>query len=453
MKIHVHDTTADTAADAAAALRRAILTAAARDGTPARWPDFVALHFNSDYVADVLREGLMRDGDQADDRACDDGGDDSQHAAPREAPHGGSAPGDTPTAGAPAEAPPRATSPGALHGASSCRGVMSGRGALTEAAVSAGAFCIDDPLGDYGTALCAISADCPAAQAAASALNRALVAAGRVGEAPDLIWLSPTPGQEEQVLAGIESVVGPGVPVVGGSAADNTVAGGWQIFDAAQCATEGVLVSVLFPSGTISLAYQNGYAPAGPRGVATQVEGRRLVRIDDRPAAQVYDEWSGVGILNDGASAQSNILAASTLRPLGRPVAADDRSDTYLLAHPSTVHPDGAIELFADVHEGEVLVQMQGDLDGLASRAGRVADLARTAADLRPQDIAGALMVYCGGCMLATQDRMDSVVSGIAVALPQVPFLGIFTFGEQGNIMGVGNRHGNLMISCVLFSK
>ncbi|NNJ67935.1 MAG: hypothetical protein HKP54_07825, partial [Boseongicola sp.] len=65
--------------------------------------------------------------------------------------------------------------------------------------------------------------------------------------------------------------------------------------------------------------------------------------------------------------------------------------------------------------------------------------------------IAGALMIYCGGCMLAVQEQLDDVAAGVREALPGVPFLGVFTFGEQGVVLDGRNRHGNLMISAIVF--
>ena len=34
-----------------------------------------------------------------------------------------------------------------------------------------------------------------------------------------------------------------------------------------------------------------------------------------------------------------------------------------------------------------------------------------------------------------------------------IPFIGTFTFGEQGFIPGVGNMHGNLVNSMIIFSE
>ena len=94
---------------------------------------------------------------------------------------------------------------------------------------------------------------------------------------------------------------------------------------------------------------------------------------------------------------------------------------------------------------------MTGTQNSLVERAGRVASLARAAGRMEDGPVAGALMVYCGGCMLSVQDRLHEVVEGVSTALGGAPFLGTFTFGEQGAILGAGNRHGNLMISCIVF--
>lgn len=53
--------------------------------------------------------------------------------------------------------------------------------------------------------------------------------------------------------------------------------------------------------------------------------------------------------------------------------------------------------------------------------------------------------------MLSVRDDMDRVVAGVNAALGGAPFIGAFTFGEQGPLIDAGNRHGNLMISCVVF--
>ena len=168
---------------------------------------------------------------------------------------------------------------GRLHGATSCLGAMTQDGPTDGVA----AFGILDPDGAYGTAMRAFDVDPRAASRRAA--RDALHAADRIGERPDLVWVSATPGTEEAVLDGIESIVGKDVPIIGGSAADNSVAGGWFVFDGQSRSDDGVVVSVLFPSTGVSFAYQNGYSPTASRG-------RTKTRLRSCPKAP-SGRWAG----------------------------------------------------------------------------------------------------------------------------------------------------------------
>jgi hypothetical protein len=198
----------------------------------------------------------------------------------------------------------------------------------------------------------------------------------------------------------------------------------------------------------VAAAYQSGYAPTGDSGVVTRVEGRRLFEIDGRPAAEVYRSWTSEALPPPGAVPLS-ILGPATLWPLGRIMRDVSGVPFHLLAHPAVMQPDGSIDLFADLTEGDRLWQMAGSADSLVARAGRVAAQARD--ELR-DPIAGALVVYCGGCMLAVRERMAEVRAGVNAALGGAPWLGVFTFGEQGAALGSLAEHGNLMISCTSFA-
>ncbi|MEO1549346.1 MAG: FIST N-terminal domain-containing protein [Pseudomonadota bacterium] len=332
--------------------------------------------------------------------------------------------------------------------ASSCKGAMTQNALKAEIAL----FCLYDSDGDYGAALRPFNGH--AAGAARQATDEALLDADRPGEVPALVWVSATPGSEEAVLAGIESILGDDVPIIGGSAADDTIEGNWCLRDQGVQTSEGVSVAVLFPSGQVSFAYKNGYTPAGPKGRVTRSLGREVLEIDGRPATEVYHEWTA-GAVPVTPSAHMDvrpILSDSTLWPLGRELHHMDGVPSYVLTHPSGATRDGRLQCFANVYEGELLYQMKGSIDWLTARAGRVAGLACAADGIAKEDVLGALMIYCGGCMLRVEERLGEVVKGVQDELGDAPFLGAFTFGEQGQILGSGNRHGNLMISCIIFS-
>jgi hypothetical protein len=50
-------------------------------------------------------------------------------------------------------------------------------------------------------------------------------------------------------------------------------------------------------------------------------------------------------------------------------------------------------------------------------------------------------------------DDMPRVVSGLNASLGGKPFLGGFTYGEQGCVVGRESVHGNLMVSSIVFSR
>ena len=96
---------------------------------------------------------------------------------------------------------------------------------------------------------------------------------------------------------------------------------------------------------------------------------------------------------------------------------------------------------------------MEGDRSSLTSRPARVLEGALDFQGWDRDRIAGALVVFCGGCMMAIEDELGDVSAQVGEVLGGRPYLGIFTFGEQGRFLAGGNRHGNLMIVTVVFSR
>jgi len=336
-----------------------------------------------------------------------------------------------------------------VHGTTSCLGVMSHEGFL-DGPGSIGAIAVVDASGRYGLGASELGQD--ARNAAAVALEAALDRADEPGALPSIVWVNSSPGHEEDVIAGIESVVGPHVPIVGGSAADDDVSGGWSVFfddgERRGSSADGVVVSAWFPSDRVGSSFHSGYGPTAHAGRVTASEGRVVHAIDGRPAAEVYGEWTE-GRLGDCLDQPGGILADTTLTPLGRRVGAG----SWQLAHPDAVVEGGGLSLFARVDVGDELVLMHGTTDSLSERAGRVAHAAMAAGSLRGEEVAGAMVIYCAGCMLTVRERMDEVVASLQGALGQQPFLGLFSFGEQGCFLGGENRHGNLMISVLVLAR
>jgi hypothetical protein len=349
----------------------------------------------------------------------------------------------------------------ALMGGSSSGGLITERGFSGQDSI--GLLLVDDPEGEYGVAGAALGPD--PAQSAEALLRQALAHCGCSGELPELIWIYQAPGHEEAVIAGLRRIVGDRCPIIGGSSADNDVSGRWRQLGPEGTMADGLVVGVLFPSGSIGYAFQGGYEPAGPNGIVTGIGyqpagasgivtgriGREILTIDGDPAAQVYNHWIGHR-LDSRLQSGGTILAETTMFPLAADAGKADGVTHYLLIHPESISSDGALRTFCDLEVGSRVYAMKGDRQRLVDRAGRVAEQARLALPGGHRGVAGGLIVYCGGCKLAVGDDITQVASAVAQGLGQAAFVGCFTFGEQGRLID-RNVHGNLMISAIAFGR
>ncbi|MHB8875153.1 MAG: FIST signal transduction protein [Myxococcaceae bacterium] len=271
-------------------------------------------------------------------------------------------------------------------------------------------------------------------------------------EKPRFLLMHSTPGEEEVLLEGIYSKVDRAVPVIGGSAADDDLSGKWAVWTHERAMTNGVALALCDWPWRFAINYQGGYLATENRGTVTRAEGRTLYEIDGRRAAVVYNEWLK-GKLSHVVEAGGQILGDTTLTPLGI-VRQAGKAEFYLLAHPERiVAPDKALTLFTQIKTGETVVQMKTLPAVLVERGASVASRAMIWSRLSPQDVTGALYVFCGGCLLSISDKASEMVQAFQRTLGPAPFLVQFGFGEQGCVIPGKPEHGNLMASVLLLSS
>ncbi len=286
-------------------------------------------------------------------------------------------------------------------------------------------------------------------EAGSAAVRQAMRDATCPGEMPSAVWLITTPGGEEEVVRGIEDVIGPEVPLIGGSAADNSLSGEWRQFCSEGVLENHVSVLAMYSGARVSTALLSGYDPTPHAGTITKASGRIVQEIDNRPASSVYNEWLG-GTLSDVIDDGGQILARTNLSPLGRKVGEIKGVPHYLLSHPERALGDGGMQLFTDVCEGETLLCMTGSVDNLVDRASNAVHSALHLGGVGQDELYGGLVIFCGGCLMRVGDRVSEVYEKISESMGGRPFITAFTFGEQGRVLGAGNRHGNLMISALI---
>lgn len=308
-------------------------------------------------------------------------------------------------------------------------------------------FSIKDSRGHYGIASCNTTNNLR--ENASKTVLKAIANAGQPGITPKMVWCFQVPGNEELVLQGIQDAIGQRIPVFGGSCADNDISAQWRFSDANSVYQQGFIIAVLYPSVETFGFYSSGYDKTDQLGTVTNVDGRILNTIDNQPAFDVYNQWrKNIGFEQLKAG---NILAQSTMTPLARALSSDDDIPRLLLSHPA-VAENGTLELFSNLSVGDTVYLASGSPEQLIKRGDMVVSSLTKLADLHAiKNIKGAIIIFCGGCMLSIKDAMQEVKHSIKTQLPNIPFIMGFTFGELGTFSDATSKHGNLMISCEIF--
>ena len=287
------------------------------------------------------------------------------------------------------------------------------------------------------------------------AILEAIADAGRTPEdRPRIVLMTGSPGEEEEILEGIADVIGKGVPVIGGSSADNEIVGEWRQYANDQVYSNGVVLTVIYTDLKLGWAYEMGYLRTEKQGVTTKAEDRVIYEIDNCPAAVVYNEWLG-GALDDVLETGGNILSRTTFYPLAKVVRGAAGETYYISIHPLSIElPERSLTVFADVPEGTELSLFHGNWELLLNRAYTTPMQARARGEISIEEAGFAIFTYCAGTMLAIpEDERPKMPLLIKNVMGETPFIGTFTFGEQGFLPGVGNVHGNLASSMVVLSK
>ncbi len=380
-----------------------------------------------------------------------------------------------------------------ITGASTCIGVLNSSTFSSKGGFSLGIWMVCDPEGVYAVAHCAYQSAGGSSQvmpkhmstaaniAGQQCINQALVAsASRKGpvnrsetcsgsgdpeQLPPFVWMSAHPGHEEELIAGMKLAFGHSdageLPIVGGTAADNAVKKHWSVLSSAPKAGDGseeVAIALCWPSVHVKIAMFSAYAPQARSGEVTKSAGRRIIEIDGKPAAQVLNKWSGnsydEAVKRSESKKPTNILSLAAMFPLGRQLGYDfEEEPWYQNIHPNDVGPDGSVGCFAVVREGDVLYQMSTTKEALLRKVGTAAKHIVRDSHFSLSEIKGSLAVYCGGCMLAVKDDMNSACDTLAAALGHAPYMGICSFGEQGPGPEGQALHANLMFATAVFSN
>lgn len=235
------------------------------------------------------------------------------------------------------------------------------------------------------------------------------------------------------LVEGLQSVLGPSVPIGGGLAGDGAAFAS-TLVSANGEPSENVVAALGFYGDkvTMKLGAAHGWDDFGPIRRVTRAEGNVLYELDGEPALDLYKRYLG--------EEAENLPASALLYPLLviNPIDASDEVVRTILA----VDHDARTMTFAgDIPDGWSARLMRGVFDNLTSGASEAAARARGYDDLEGQGL--AVLVSCvGRRLLMGQSAEDEVEATAEVLADDFYQVGFYSYGEIAT--GVTQGHCGL---------
>lgn len=304
----------------------------------------------------------------------------------------------------------------------------------------------------FGVGSADFAAYASAQEAAKAAVLGAIESAGKSeGEIPDVVLVTPTKPDEDDTLDGIEQVVGKDTPILGGSAGgpEFGVVGEDVVYE------KGVSLAVIYTDLPVGWTFEGGFEVKDPHtGLVTKVDGRSILEIDNRPALDVYDDWLDGEVDRLYAEHEDPRIVKNllTLHPLYRKYTTETGQEYFLFSHPWPTDPtqeEKGVSTSTNIKVGDRVYLSHGTWEILINRIGNLPKNAKIRADISSDQRPVLGIGYiCAGVMgtIPEKDR-EKMATLLNNENNDAPFIATFTWGEQGLLPGVGNKHGNLLTS------
>lgn len=287
---------------------------------------------------------------------------------------------------------------------------------------------------------------------AKAAVSSAIKSAGKTAEqTPTIVLLASTIGIEEEVVEGIEEVVGRDASVLGGTVGGPAIA----VFGEDAIYEKGVSLAVIYTDLPLGWTFEGGFDVTDKHsGIVTKVDGQNIVEIDNKPALDVYDAWLGGEIeeLHERVKKPDVIRDLLTLHPIYRKYTSRSGQDYFLFSHPwpkDDKMKNRCVSTSTKIRPGERIYLSHGTWETLINRIGNMPTNAKIhgGIDVTAKPLF-AIGFICGGVMgVMPETEREKLPILINYTNNNAPFIANFTWGEQGHFPGVGNKHGNLLTS------
>lgn len=251
-------------------------------------------------------------------------------------------------------------------------------------------------------------------------------------------------GSEEAVLRGVTSSFSSPIPLAGGSAGDDLRLKKTLQICNNKVYENSIVTAIAMSSAPIGFAVNHGWQPRKKTVLVTKADGRRVYKLDNRPAVDVYAELLGTSAYK---LLKERHIAFKT--GLKHPLAIVSMSGECWLKHPKEVFDDGSLSFFSEVSEGVALVTTDATASSLIKTAIATVKQAMKPTNNNP----AALFIFnCVARKVFLGKKVKNELKQIS-ELTNVPIIGFYSYGEQAFTSSTPICHRNQTINVMAIGK
>jgi hypothetical protein len=246
----------------------------------------------------------------------------------------------------------------------------------------------------------------------------------------------------DEVIRGMESILGDGVTIVGATSSDNMKGlASFQMADGR--VTEHGAWAVGFADPTLQAVTQatHGFVAVGEPMIVTRAEGNRIIELDGRPA---WEQYTGRLALEPSATCGDTIPIGALAEELPAELA-EEYGNPHILRVVTSHDPDGAMHYATTIAQGTRLWLTVRDEERIFNDMDRM--MGQMVDRIGPHSVEAVFHADClaRGRFLFDRVMKDELVSRMQYPLSHrgtpPPWLGMYGFGEFARLGGKNTYH------------
>jgi hypothetical protein len=247
-------------------------------------------------------------------------------------------------------------------------------------------------------------------------------------------------GDQQEVIRGAYSVLGAGVPLVGGCAGDEfKMKRTFQLHNG-EVLENAVVAASLASDSPLGIGVRHGWERIGEPVLVTRSGGNRVYSLDDRPALDVYLERLGAPAEAHTDEAAFNAFAIT--HPLGLSRRSDEEG-VRLVA--GADFEERSLSMIAEVPQGGLAWFMQGDDQTVLNATDEACAAAIEAIGENP--LAGMIAFDCAARRGVLGDEgIGPEIERVASHAGSAPVAGFYSYGEIARVSGVSGFHNQTLV-------